>query len=159
MADDAVVKITGLAELQKSLAALPARIEANVVRGALKAGAQVMVEEAKRQVPVRSGQLRDSIHVSSRITKRTGKVTGNVVARARHAHLVEFGTAAHWIKPKSRKSLFVAGLLRAVVSHPGARPRPFMRPALDRGWQPAIDRFAEYADKRVAKEIEKARKG
>jgi HK97 gp10 family phage protein len=156
--DDPVVKITGLAELQKALSDLPARIEANVVRGALKAGAQVMVDEAKRQVPVASGTLRDSIHVSSRITKRTGKVTGNVVARARHAHLVEFGTAAHWIKPKARRSLFVAGLLRDVVHHPGARAKPFMRPALDRGWQPAIERFAQYAEKRVAKEIEKARR-
>jgi HK97 gp10 family phage protein len=154
------IHVTGLAQLQALLDELPARIEGNVVRGALRAGAKVVSDEAKRLCPVgKTGDLRDSIRVTLR--SKHGRISAMVKAgnaRAFYAHMVEFGTARHWIKPKNRKSLFVAGLLREAVDHPGAKKEPFMRPAIDSKAGEAIDVMAAYLRDRIPKEIDNAGK-
>ena len=152
------INVTGLAELQALLDELPARIEGNVVRGGLRVADKVVEAEAKRLCPVgKTEDLRDSIRVSMR--SKHGRISATVKAgnaRAFYAHMVEFGTARHWIKPKNRKSLFVAGLLREAVDHPGAKKEPFMRPAIDGKADEAIDAMAVYLRNRIPKEIDKA---
>ena len=148
--------VSGLSELDKLLKELPARIEGNIMRGAMRAGAKVFADRAKQMVPVKSGQLRDSIKVSTR--SKRGRVSATVRAgskKAFYAHMVEFGTARHFIKPRKRKSLFFAGIAREVVDHPGASPKPFMRPALDGGQVEAVNAAADYIRKRLAKEAAK----
>lgn len=148
--------VSGLSELDKLLKELPARIEGNIMRGAMRAGAKVFADRAKQMVPVKSGQLRDSIKVSTR--SKRGRVSATVRAgskKAFYAHMVEFGTARHFIKPRKRKSLFFAGIAREVVDHPGASPKPFMRPALDGGQVEAVNAAADYIRKRLAKEVVK----
>ena len=148
--------VSGLSELDKLLKELPAKIEGNIMRGAMRAGAKVFADRAKQMVPVKSGQLRDSIKVSTR--SKRGRVSATVRAggkKAFYAHMVEFGTARHLIKPRKRKSLFFAGIAREVVDHPGASPKPFMRPALDGGQVEAVNAAANYIRKRLAKEAAK----
>lgn len=124
--------IKGGEQLQKFLTDLPVKIERNIMRSALRAGAKVIADEAKRNVPTQSGDLRDSIRIGTK-AKRS-KVSATVKAgnkKAWYYRFVEFGTAAHEIKPKSAKSLFIAGMFSELVNHPGARAKPFMRPAFD----------------------------
>lgn len=183
-----VVPVAGLAELQRNLDELPAKIERNIMRGALRAGANVIADEARRLVPVQSGQLKESIRVSVRPLPG-GRIVATVKAGGRfkvykggtaikgapyktdrkyggvdyhapyYAHFVEFGTSRHWIKPRNRKSLFIAGLLREVVDHPGARPKPFMRPAFDGKAQAAIEAMAEYIRNRIPREFKRLTTG
>ena len=154
------IEVKGLSGLQALLDELPARIEGNVVRGGLRSAAKVVEMEAKRLCPVgKTGDLRESIRVTLR--SKHGRISATVKAgnaRAFYAHMVEFGTARHWIKPKNRKSLFVAGLLREAVDHPGAKKEPFMRPAIDGKAGEAIDAMAAYLRDRIPKEIDKAGK-
>lgn len=148
--------VSGLSELDRLLKELPAKIEGNIMRGAVRAGAKVMEARAKELVPVDDGDLRDSIKVSTK--SKRGRVSATVRAgskKAFYAHMVEFGTARHFIKPRKRKSLFFAGLAREVVDHPGASPKPFMRPALDSGQAEAVNAAADYIRKRLAKEAAK----
>lgn len=163
------LQIKGLTELQKVLDELPAKIEANVLRAGMRVGAKVIEAEAKRLVPVsqpsggnrkgygaQMGALRDSIRVSMR--SRNGQIQARIRAGnkvAWYAHLVEFGTARHTIKPKNRKSLLFAHLARELVDHPGARPKPFMRPAFDAKAQAAIEAMAEYMKQRLPREVKK----
>lgn len=162
------IPIKGLDALQKLLDELPARIEANVVRGGVRAGARVIANEAKRLCPVggvsgslrkgeQPGALRDSIRVSAKSSK--GKVTATIKAGGKnevfYAGMVEFGTARHLIKPKNRKSLSVGGDPREAVQHPGAKKKPFMRPALDAKAQDAVETMADYARNRLPDEIAK----
>lgn len=136
----------GLAELHKALQQLPVEIERKLLQGALRAGLKEMQAAAKANVPVKSGALRDSIKVRVRNKKDRWRLKGSVVAgnkTAYYAHMVEFGTAAHLIKPKNRKSLFFAGVMRELVEHPGAAPKPFMRPAFDAAAAAAINAFAD----------------
>lgn len=151
------IAISGLKELDAALQDLPAKIEKNVLRGAMRAGAKVMLDAARQQVPVKTGALRDSLTLKSGYQR--GRVTGTVRAgnsKAYYAHMVELGTARHFIKPKTARSLFIAGLFRDVVDHPGARARPFMRPAFDSSSAAAIEAMAEYLRERIPKEFAKA---
>lgn len=149
--------VTGLAELQKFLDQMPAKMEANVLRGALRQGAKVQLERARELVPVETGgkhpgALRDSLRISTRM--RRGVVKSIVRAgnkRAFYANWVEYGTAAHEIKPKTRKSLFFAGLFGEIVEHPGAKPRPFLRPALDATQNAVIAAVGAYIRRRLDK--------
>ena len=75
---ESTIQIKGLAELHKAMQELPAKIEGNILRGALRAGAAVFKEEAQRLVPVDTGRLRDSIRASVRL--RNGRVEGTVRA-------------------------------------------------------------------------------
>lgn len=166
------IEIKGLSELHQALQDLPAKIERNVLRGGLRAGAQVMEAEAQRLVPVapptldsvkrgaRAGELQRSIRITMR-ANRSGGVRAQLKAGNRvawYAHLVEFGTARHWIKPRSRKSLFIAGLFKEVIDHPGARPKPFMRPAFDGKWREAVGAMADYIRNRLPRELKKVGK-
>lgn len=150
-------QITGLVELNALLQTLPAKIEGNVMRSAMRAGQKVMLEAAKSNIPVKSGALRDSLKIKT--SSRRGKVSATLVAggkKAYYAHMVEFGTAQHFIKPKRARSLFFAGLAREVVDHPGARPSPFMRPAFDSSAPQALTAVREYIATRLPREIERA---
>ncbi len=152
------VEIAGLKELKQQLERLPARIEANITRTALRRGALVIEERAKELCPVDSGELQDSIKVRAQTKKKSGWINLRVTAgggKAFYANMVEYGTAPHEIRPKSAKSLFVAGVFRQVVSHPGATARPFMRPAFDEKYQDAIKAFADYMRQRIPREIKK----
>jgi len=145
------IRVKGLADLNKFLQQLPAKVEQSVLRGALRAGANVVMAEAKANVPVDSGQLRDGLKVST--NSRRGRVTAKVKATGKHAFIapwLEYGTAAHKITAKKGKGLFFGGLFVKGVQHPGARPKPFLRPALDGRAQDAVVAAAQYMKRRLA---------
>lgn len=132
MSDD--VKIKGLSELQAMLDTLPAKMEANVMRSGLRAGAKVMADEAKRNIRNKSGTLASTVKISTSV--RRGVVKASVKAGGKnkktggdayYAHMVEFGTVSHFILGP----LKIGGTILAGVMHPGARAHPFMRPAFD----------------------------
>ena len=152
-------EIRGGAELQARLRELPVKIERNVLRAAIRAGAKVFQDEARRRVPVRTGRLRDNIRVSVRLVR--GRVLGTVKAGGGknavwYAHLVERGTSPHVILPAggtlAGQALAVAGrILGARVDHPGAAAKPFMRPAFDSRAAAALAAVAERIRVRLAR--------
>ena len=183
------IHVKGLQDLHKLLQMLPAKIEANVLRGALYAGAKVIRDEAKQLAPVApptgknrrlykgyAGALRDSIRAGAMVDRKAGKVYAYVRAGshgktrkgkgadAYYARWVEYGTAAHVIRARAggpsasvlnrrmkRGSLRIGdAYVGASVMHPGARPRPFLRPALDSKAREAVVAAAVYMRKRLA---------
>ncbi|MGJ5895149.1 HK97 gp10 family phage protein [Streptomyces niveiscabiei] len=87
--------------------------------------------EARRRAPVDTGRLRSSI-VSR--AESSGRSVGYVVGtNVNYAAAVEYGTAPHVIKPRNKKALFWPGAAHPVaqVNHPGTRPQPFLRPAIE----------------------------
>ena len=174
--------ISGLSQLQAELLALPARIEQNIIRGALRAGVKEIVNEAKHLVHSVSGDLEKSIRASVRPDRINGKIVARIKAgnkKAYYAHMVERGTARHWIratvrperltrrgfktvslntlnKQAKRGSLKIGGVyVGDEVIHPGATRKPFMRPALDSKWRESVSVFAYYVRSRLAKEVKK----
>lgn len=169
------VKVKGLSELAKFMHELPEKVEKNVMRGALRAGAKVLEAEVIKNVPVEMGDLKASIKVSTR--NKRGEITASVKSERFYARMVEFGTAAHWItiretsKPtkitrsglqtvstRSINKMQKTGALKigthfvgASVAHPGAKPTPFMRPALDSKSAEALIAAGNYIKARLQK--------
>jgi len=151
------IQIKGLAELQKALDTLPAKIEANIMRAAMRAGAKVLATEAKGNVHNVSGVLASSIRFGSKINRREGGVEAYIRAGGKakkgardafYAHMVERGTAAHLIKARPPNKMLAIGY--AQVQHPGSQKRPFMRPALDMHAHAAITAVGDYIRARLA---------
>lgn len=145
------VRVTGLSELQRFLDQLPAKMEANLMRGALRAGMNVVKPVAQHNVHSVSGELAAGLKVGTR--RKSGTVVARLVATGKHAFVakfVEYGTAAHTIKAKNGAALAFAGGLYKSVDHPGAKKRPFLRPALDQEAQNAVIAAAEFIKTRLA---------
>jgi len=150
MADQSIF---GGRELDAFLQQLPVKAEKNILRAALRAGVNEFKKDAQQKVPVDDGDLRRSLRVTTRTKKGTVfaslKVGGR---RAPHAHLVEFGTAAHKIRAKKDSALVVNGQALREVDHPGAKAQPFMRPSFDGGAPSALGAVGAKIRERLTKE-------
>lgn len=101
--------IAGAAQMEKLLKELGPEVAARLGDQALRAGAKPIIDEAKRLVPVRTGQLRDSLTV---VIERRRKedderlaVIGFKKPVSRIAHLIEFGTSKMAAKPFMRPAM------------------------------------------------------
>lgn len=143
--------ITGGAALDALLQTLPAKLETNIMRSALRAGAKVYLDQVKQNIPVEHGLLRQSARITTRKT-RDGQVSASVKvgnALAFYAHMVEYGTRAHSI---TARAMTVNGNTVRSVEHPGSRPHPFMRPAADEKFSQAVAAVQAQIRKRLTKE-------
>lgn len=118
------VKVTGLDAIERKLARLSQLAQKRVMEDALRAGGEVIAEEARRLVPVRTGHLRDTIEVVTDSTKGGGVKAARVLVgpdqnAGFYGDFVEFGT-------------------RRMAA------RPFMRPAFDTMADAAQDAVAAH---------------
>lgn len=121
----AAVKLKGFKELEDIFEKLPLEVARGAGNDGIRAGAKIVLEEAKRRVPVKTGKLRDSLYIKKvRATKPVYKVIAKR-PEGSHAWLVELGTKPHDIHNVNFKGKFYP-----VVHHPGAKKQPFLRPAL-----------------------------
>ncbi|TYC93044.1 HK97-gp10 family putative phage morphogenesis protein [Novosphingobium sp. BW1] len=138
------VKLVVSRDLERNLKKLSRVSRREVVEEAITEGAEVIAEEARILVPARTGNLRDSIDVSTQALNyasgRLGRGSYEVFVGARqgkgqphdgfYGHMVEFGT----------------------VHSP---PQPFIRPAFDQKAEEAT----EVAVDRLRKEFNRIMKG
>lgn len=126
------VHIDGLDELLKKLDDLD-NIEADkAFQEGLVDGALIVVEEAKRLVPVRTGDLRDSLHVGGFADRTPG-----------YRKIGAYGELKKPIgKGKSYGVLAGSTLPYAHLVEKGSthsRPQPFLRPAADTKQQEIVE--------------------
>lgn len=140
------IKITGGKELMQALETLPAKLQKSVMRKAMRQGAKVIAQEARRNV---APSLRSTVKYSTDTKYR--QVVGKIQTKGKRAFItrfVEFGTAAHIIEPKNKKLLvFTArdgNLVRTLkVNHTGHNAKPFMRPAADTKSREALNAIVD----------------
>ena len=141
------VKIEGLSELKAAFEQLPKATGKSVMRKVLMGRAKSIATAAKALVAVESGELRDSITASTRLSKhqrREAEETASYVevyvgaGPLPHAHLVEFGSVNN-------------------------QPQPYLRPAWDSAKGALLDNFKEdlwsEMEKAVGKLAQNAAKG
>ncbi len=134
--DGVTVKMEGGDAVRGVLNKLPARIERKVLIKGLRAGAKVILKEARRLVPVRTGTLKRSLGIV--VIRGRGKAELAVAARSGkqrkydgwYAHLVEFGPVK-------------------------SRAHPFLRPAMDAKEQEAVDEASRVIRDQIQIEVEK----
>lgn len=153
--------LKGHKEIAKKLRKLSGKAGKSVARKSISAGARVIRDEAKRNVPVKTGNLKKSIKVKTRAFRnRMGfhaYVFVDTGRKARfdgwYAHFIEFGTQPHEINPKTKKGLKIGGQVVNTVQHPGSAAHPFMRPALDTKTDKAIEVVGENLWKFIKQEL------
>lgn len=151
-----LVNVKGLADLQKMLDQIPALMERNVMRGALRAGANEVKKEAQTQLKsngsVKSSTLLNGLKVST--AAKGAQVTASVKVKGKHAYIARWleytGAAPHVIRPKNAKALAVAGKAVNKIEHPGFKAKPFLRPAMDIAAATAVVAVGEAIKKRLA---------
>lgn len=192
MATETQIEIPGLSDLYKLMQELPAKIEGNIMNGALRAGQKVMLDAVRSKLKENNsfdtGLLDKSIRIRfNRRSRKRGWINSYLIAGnadAYYARWVEYGTAAHFISVKEesrptrmtrrgirtysistinrmvqRKSLVIGkNFVGTSVSHPGAKPKPFMRPSFDANKDKSISAISDYIRKRLPKELKKAGK-
>ena len=110
---DTVIKIAGFRELEKAFNTLPNAVSKRILRGAMKKALKPVAVDAKSKVPVRTGKLRDSIFVGTKLAPsqeadsalKTGHirvVMGTEWPEGAHGHFVEFGTSKMVAQPYMR---------------------------------------------------------
>jgi HK97 gp10 family phage protein len=139
-------KINGARELDELLGELPSKLQAKAMRGAVGAGAKVIRDDARTRVDSKSGDLVAGIRYTTRVDAANGQSTAKVFVsqkKAWYGRLVESGTKPHIIKARNAKALKLhGGRLVEQVKHPGAKPKPFMRPAAETKYPQAVDAMA-----------------
>lgn len=162
------VVVRGQDAFRTFLRDMPAKLEANVLRGGLTVLAGVVAEEAK--VRCRDPEVAETIGVT-RPRLEKGIVTAKVRLKGAGAFkgvFLEWGTAMHVISARDeardgktvkrlnmelkRGSLVIGGkFVGASVVHPGARPYPFLRPALDAKLGEGLTKMGAYLQMRLDK--------
>lgn len=164
--------VVGLKDVIDVLNSLPKKVGFAAVRKGLKAGGQVIADDAKARVPMRTGALRKSIVVETYRTRNRKEIAMKVtIARKafrmkegqlalqkrkkgerayrkgdiyprNYAHLVEWGTKPHSLGKSSKRKYAIVGMQHGAM-HPGAAPKPFLRPAFTTKREAAVQKFAE----------------
>lgn len=144
----------------KKLMEFPVKVEKLVVRGALRAAAQVVKREVVLRVPVGTGRskwkssplhLRDTVRVSSGVRRGVARASVRIGNRKKgvfYEAMVIRGTKPHIIKGLGRALAFGGGM-RASVQHPGAKPNDFMGAANVAARDAALEMAFNYADRRL----------
>lgn len=157
--------VRGKGEVKQFLAQLPNQIEDRVLRGAARAAANVVADEAKSRSI--SPEVTAAIKVATK--REEGRIIAKVQVKGPGAYIapwLEYGTDPHFISvdDSQRGGMSVGKVNRSVkagslviggqfvgttVHHPGARPHPFLRPALDVKEGEAIGAAQRYINARV----------
>lgn len=142
--------IEGGKQVEEALKALGSKVAKSISNKALRQGANILKEEMKAQVPVRSGALKKSIKVKKNSFDRDTKAqtytigpTGKVAFIAR---FIEYGTSTHKIKVGKMRVLANSKsgqIFGKEINHPGLKPKPFIRPAFDSKKGTAVDKVTE----------------
>lgn len=166
-----MVTVRGKSEVRVYIAAVPAKMDA-VLRGAARAGAKVVAAEIEANTP--SEAVRENLRIRSKAGDDHIKVTIDVKpgwARSLGTWL-EWGTDPHFIsvdesqrggrsvsrinkqvrENEGNHSLVIGGaFVGTTVWHPGIRPHPVFRPALDHKGPEAIAAAQAYINARVSR--------
>lgn len=163
--------VRGKTDVKNFIARIPKDLEEKVLRGAARAAATVVAEEAKDRT--NSDEIRGAIKVATK--REDGRMIAKVQVKGRGAYLApwaEYGTAPHFIsvddsqrggrsvarinqmvsEEGGNRSLVIGGnFVGSTVFHPGARPHPFLRPSLDLKEAEAIAAAQAYITTRVTR--------
>ena len=124
--------------LIKALSALPKNIQKNVMVGAIRAGANVIRDEARIRVPKKTKDLAKSIVSIKRRAETKNQVKFSVTpSKGKNkagwrAHFIEFGNSKMSAKP-------------------------FLRPAFEASENKSLDAAKDYIAKRIPQEVAKAK--
>ena len=122
------IRVEGLKELDRALGQLKPSTGKNVLRRVARKALQPIIDDAKTKVHVQSGDTRDSLAVSTRLSRSQAAIHKKLVRGDRSSVEMFAGVGAHLFVPQGVWEEF--GFTRRGKRH---GPHPFLRPAWDSG--------------------------
>ncbi len=144
------ISITGLAELGKRLLAFPDKLAANILKGAIRAGAVVIQKEARQLAPA-SAEAHYLGKGSKRVLIQPGELKAKGI-RVRLAPRKKRDVPIEYWVYVSRRNWYWK-FLEFGTSKMAAQP--FMRPGYENRKLEAVERIREYLAARIEKEAAK----
>lgn len=141
-------KVSGLAEIEKLLKALPDKPAKGALQSGLRAGGKVIQQEAIDRAPVLKGEPRVVMYRGKKRIIVPGLLKKCIIVRAAKQGkgpinfviaVTKLAFYAHWVEWGTQKM----------------RAQPFMRPALDAKGEEAIQVMRDTTIRRISKEAEK----
>ena len=172
-----MAKSRGGAGRQRFMQELPGEIREKLLPGAARAGGNVIAEDAKDRLGDKRAEtgggskvlIADAVKV--RVRRKGSAVRARILLEGPGAYVgpwLEWGTDPHFISVDDRDrqgmsigrfnkkakdgSLVIGGhFVGPSVHHPGAKPHPFLRPALDHSESAAVAAAQAFIDARVSR--------
>ncbi|WP_232494921.1 HK97-gp10 family putative phage morphogenesis protein [Novosphingobium kaempferiae] len=160
--------VTGVADLDRYLSALPKNLQKGAYRAGLTAAARPVRDDARQRATKQSGKMARAVKSGSPRQNQDGtfSIQVRLDPKSPHAFLgvfAEYGVSAHLIartgagegrvairkasegrgKVKARALKIGENFRSGIVHHPGHAAHPFMRPALDAQADNAVKAFAD----------------
>lgn len=164
MLREAGTKVTakGMDELLKNLSILPAKIQRNVLRGAVRKAATVLLKEARTRVPVDENILKRSLAVvqHKRNPNEPNIIAFSIGPNSRKIHKLQ---AMHYIVKKWMISKKTGHRYSTHYNYGGhielgnskMPAQPYLRPAFESKGDESIEVVKDYMRKRLDKELSK----
>ena len=118
------IRIEGLKELNKALGQLPRATKKNVLRRVARKGLEPIIADAKTMVHVLSGDTKNSLAVSTKLSFAQKRKHKSMFASKKESIEMFAGAGPHNFAPQAIFEEF------GTVNQP---PHPFLRPAWDGG--------------------------
>ena len=133
------MKVEGIDEIIKKIKTLDQKLQKKIVTGAVRDGAKPMIKEARRLVPVRTGNLKKSIGVVK--MKYPKGINSKYI----------------WFVIGPRKTKSVDGFYGAMVEFgtKTAQPKPYLRLAYEAKGHEALEASKASLKKRFEREMRK----
>lgn len=156
--------VKGLDDLLKVMSELPLRVNKNAMRSALRAGAVLIADDARRRVPTITGQLKASIRVETYIwpggpvalIKAGSRDTVYAIGKKGRKTKAKYKTVGAGGKVTYHVAYYAPWVEWGTHKKPG---HPFMRPAFDGMKKPAFQAIGDYLAKRLPEELAKLKGG
>lgn len=175
------MRLGGAAEIEALLRKLPEKVAKKVVVSSLRQGGGVIAKQAKanlaangsivtgalaaavKTITVRNptmgaAQVKVGVVGKKMNVVRPGETKPRRVGPGTVAKWVEFGTGEHRIEAEGKTLAWSAGgsaVFARSVDHPGAKAKPFIRPAVDTKGSAAAQKVVAAAAKGIAREAGK----
>lgn len=157
------VKFEGMEEVMKSLKQLPKNLQNRVLIDATREMGAEIALQARANVPVDEGALRDSIGLTRRKMRTKGLITFSVSPRT---DVLRKGLKAQDVEKVTRVSKETGFKYTTWDNYGGwvefgnskMPAHPYLRPAYELKGENSIRVFTDYVAQRLDKEIEKARR-
>lgn len=174
MAGGIKVRVDGLSDLKKALDEMKMSTAKGVLRRAGIKALQPMAEDARRNAPVLTGELKASIAVSAKAASgdagrqafgkvlRAGGTRGEAQAALRDARRAAQGARGDYFVDLfmgPEKGADRDEAIKQIAQEFGTtfhEPQPYMRPAFDAHKRSTIDRVAETLREEIDKTVERA---
>lgn len=98
-------QITGWKALQRQLQSLENKSQKKVMRKALRGGGKVVLQQARRDVPVETGQLKKNTKLSVTVKKGEASASIGFTEEGYYGRFVEQGTSSQPAQPFLRPAL------------------------------------------------------